>query len=154
MNMKKESSSKEEKGLISRRDFIKTIGIGGGALAAGLSGPFFHARAAQPEIRIGHATNLSGVFAVGGALLDKGLKLAFSTSSYKDRVKFFLEDSQTKADVAVQKALKLYEKDQVHILMGPIGGHESAAISAEPTRTSWGKIAVPTRSCSDTRPTT
>jgi len=128
--MDKDNGSKKEKGLISRRDFIKTVGIGGGALATGVSGPFFHARAAQSEIRIGHATNLSGVFAVGGDLLDKGLRLAFSMSSYKGRVKFFLEDSQTKADVAVQKALKLYEKDQVHILMGPIGGHESAAISA------------------------
>jgi branched-chain amino acid transport system substrate-binding protein len=128
--MNKDNGSKKEKGSISRRDFIKTVGIGGGALATGVSGPFFHARAAQSEIRIGHATNLSGVFAVGGDLLDKGLRLAFSMSSYKGRVKFFLEDSQTKADVAVQKALKLYEKDQVHILMGPIGGHESAAISA------------------------
>jgi branched-chain amino acid transport system substrate-binding protein len=127
--MNEENGSKNEEGLIGRRDFIKTVGIGGGVLATGLSGPFFRVRAAQQEIRIGHLTNLSGVFAIGGPLLDKGLKLAFAQSKYKDRVKFFVEDSQTKADVSVQKALKLYEKDNVHILVGPIGGHESAAIS-------------------------
>ena len=43
--MNKDNGSKKEKGLISRRDFIKTVGIGGGALATGISGPFFHARA-------------------------------------------------------------------------------------------------------------
>jgi branched-chain amino acid transport system substrate-binding protein len=113
---------------LTRRDFIRAVGVG--ALATGVSGPFFTAKADQPEIRLGHVTNLSGVFAEGGALLDKGLRLAFSMSHYRDSVKFFVEDSQTKADVAVQKALKLYEKDNVHLLVGPIGGHESAALSA------------------------
>jgi branched-chain amino acid transport system substrate-binding protein len=119
-----------KKDLMNRRDFIKTIGMTGAALTLGIPGSFSLVRAAEPEIRIGHATALSGVFAVGGPLLDKGLRLAFSLSKYRDRVKFFLEDTQVKAEVAVQKALKLYEKDKVHILVGPIGGHESAAVSA------------------------
>lgn len=63
-------------------------------------------------------------------MLDKGIRLAFSLSKYRERVKFFVEDSQTKPEVAVQKALKLYEKDKVHILVGPIAGHEAAAVSA------------------------
>ena len=64
-------------------------------------------RAAAPEIRIGHVTALSGVSSDMSPLLDKGLRLAFSLSQYKDRMKFFLEDSQSKPDVAAQKALKL-----------------------------------------------
>ena len=120
-----------KRNLMNRRDFLRTMGaVGGTALATGISGPFFHARAAEPEIRIGHATSLSGVYTVYGTRIDKGLRLAFSLSKYKDRVKFFVEDTQGKPEIAVQKGLKLYEKDKVHILVGPITGPESAAVSA------------------------
>ena len=128
--MKMEVILKKVKGLFSRRDFMKIIGIACGILVAAISVPFPFAGAAEQEIRIGIDINLSGVFADGGPFLDRGLRLAFSLSKYKDRVKFFLEDSQTKPEVAVQKALKLYEKDNVHILVGPIAGHEAAAVSA------------------------
>jgi branched-chain amino acid transport system substrate-binding protein len=120
-----------KKGMMNRRDFLKTMGVmGGAALTTGISGPFFHARAAEQEIRIGHATSLSGVYAVYGDRIDKGIRLAFSLSKYKDRAKFFLEDTAAKPELAVQKAQKLYEKDKVHVLFGPIAGSESAAISA------------------------
>lgn len=120
-----------KKDLMSRRDFMKTIGVAGGAaLMTGLPGPLYSAQAAGPEIRIGHVTALSGVSSDMGPLLDKGLRLAFSLSKYKDRAKFFLEDSQSKPDVAAQKALKLYEKDNVHLLLGPILGNESPAVAA------------------------
>jgi branched-chain amino acid transport system substrate-binding protein len=115
--------------MVSRRDFLKCVGVAGGVLTTGISGPFFRARAAQPEIRIGHVTGLTGAFSSLGPYIDKGLRLAFSLSTYNNRTKFFLEDSQGKGDVAAQKALKLYERDNVHILVGPIGGHESAAVS-------------------------
>jgi len=120
-----------KRNLMNRRDFIRTVGFAGGAaLTMGISGKPFVARAAQPEIRIGHASSVTGVWANMGPQIDKGLRLAFSLSKYKDRVKFFMEDTQAKPELAVQKALKLYEKDKVHILVGPIGGHESPAISA------------------------
>jgi len=134
--MRKKNNNWSKKGfkkdLMTRRGFMKTICVAacGMALTMGISGPFSLAHAAQEEIRIGHATGLSGVFSGIGPRIDKGLRLALSLSKYKDRVKFFLEDTQVKPEVAVQKALKLYEKDKVHILVGPIGGHESAAISA------------------------
>jgi branched-chain amino acid transport system substrate-binding protein len=118
-------------GLIDRRDLKKIIiVIILVALTISISGPLFLARAADPEIRIGHTAALSGVYSLSGNLLDKGLRLAFSLSKYKNRVKFFLEDTQVKPDLAVQKALKLYEKDKIHILVGPLAGHEAAAVSA------------------------
>ncbi len=120
-----------KKNLMNRRDFMKTIGVAGGAaLTMGFPGPFNSAHAAGSEIRIGHVTALSGISSDMGPLIDKGLRLAFSLSKYKDRVKFFLEDSQTKPDVAAQKALKLYEKDNVHLLVGPMLGSESPAVAA------------------------
>jgi len=113
------------------RNFIKTVSIiGVVSLSLGFFGSFFQAQAMESEIRIGHTAALSGVFANAGPLIDKGLRLAFSLSKYKNRVKFFLEDTQVKPDVAVQKALKLYEKDKIHILVGPMAGHEAAAVSA------------------------
>ena len=95
------------KGLMDRRDFLKTMGVAGGAaLTSAIPGTVFLARSAEAEIRIGHATALSGVYAIYGNRIDKGIRLAFSLSKYKDRAKFFLEDTQVKPEVAVQKALK------------------------------------------------
>ena len=61
--------------------------------------------------------------------VENGVKLAFAQSKYKDQVKFFVEDTQGKPNVAIEKAQKLFEKERVHMLAGPIAGHESLAVS-------------------------
>lgn len=94
--MNGKGSSRTGSRRFSRIRFLKVIAIAGGILTAVIFGTSSFAGAAEHEIRIGHATSFSGVFADGGSFLDRGLKLAFSLSKYKDRVKFFLEDTQTK----------------------------------------------------------
>ncbi|MBU2550584.1 MAG: ABC transporter substrate-binding protein [Proteobacteria bacterium] len=114
------------KGL-TRRDFLKTTTA---TLAgAAVSGPFFHARAASQEIRIGLTLSYSGVYAMVGKAVESGVRLAFAMSPYKDRVKFFTEDTQVKPNVAIEKAQKLFEKENIHMLCGPVAGHESLAVS-------------------------
>lgn len=111
----------------SRRDFLKLATAS--VAAATVSGPFFLARAAEPEIRIGLTLTYSGVYAMVGDRVEKGVRLAFAQSPYRDRVKFFAEDTQGKPNVAIEKAQKLFEKNEVHMLAGPIAGHESLAVS-------------------------
>ena len=40
-----------------------------------------------------------------------------------------MEDTQVKPNVAIEKAQKLFDKNRVHMLVGPIAGHESLAVS-------------------------
>ena len=112
---------------LSRRDFLKATTAT--MAAASIGGPARLVRASQPEIRIGMTLTYSGVYAMVGQRVENGIKLAFAQSKFKDRVKFFREDTQGKPNVAIEKAQKLFEKDHIHILAGPIAGHESLAVS-------------------------
>ncbi len=110
----------------TRREFLRTAGAVG---AAGVLGAPAVARAQSREIKVGIVSAYSGVFSVTGKRSETGIRLAFAQSKYRDRVKYFIEDSQVKPDVAVQKAQKLVERDGVDVLVGPIAGHEALAVS-------------------------
>jgi branched-chain amino acid transport system substrate-binding protein len=110
----------------TRRQFLGTVGT---ATAAGLLGSVQVSRAQSREIKVGIVSAYSGVFSIIGKRSEIGIRMAFAESKYKDRVKFFIEDSQVKPDVAVQKAQKLIEKDGVDCLVGPVAGHEGLAAS-------------------------
>ena len=116
---------------VTRRAFLKAAS--GATAAAALTGPFPAsvnvARAQSREIKIGIVSAYSGVFSVIGKRSELGIRLAFEKSKYRDRVKFFIEDSQVKPDVAVQKAQRLVEREGVDVLVGPVAGHEALAVS-------------------------
>lgn len=112
---------------MNRRDFLK--GTAAAAAVTAVSGPFSLARSAGPEIRVGMTLTYSGVYAVVGKRVEHGARLAFAQSNYKDQVKFFVEDTQGKPNVAIEKAQKLFDKEKIHMLIGPIAGHESLAVS-------------------------
>jgi branched-chain amino acid transport system substrate-binding protein len=116
---------KAKKGL-NRREFLK--GTAAVAASTALSGPFFPAHAAK-EIRVGMSLSYTGVWSMIGQRVENGVRLAFSMSKYKNQVKFFAEDTQNKPNVAIEKAQKLFDKNRVHMLVGPIAGHESLAVS-------------------------
>jgi branched-chain amino acid transport system substrate-binding protein len=123
--MKQEKSTKRG---ISRRTFLKAAAAAGATTA--LTGRFFPARAAaNPEIRIGLSLTYSGVYAMIAKRVENGVRLAFAQSKYKDQVKYFIEDTQGKPNVAIEKVQKLFDKEKIHILAGPIAGHESLAVS-------------------------
>ncbi len=112
---------------VTRRDFLRIAGAT--TAAAGLGGALNVARAQSREIKIGIVSAYSGVFAVIGKRSELGVRLAFAQSKYRDRVKFFIEDSQVKPEVAVQKAQRLVEREGVDVLVGPVAGHEALAVS-------------------------
>ena len=110
----------------TRRGFLKGATVA--AASTVLSGPFFRAQAA-PEVRVGLSLTYSGVYAMIAKRVENGVRLAFAQSKYKDQVRFFIEDTQGKPNVAIEKAQKLFDKEKIHMLAGPIGGHESLAVS-------------------------
>ena len=112
---------------LNRREFLK--GTAAAAVATAFSGSIFPGQTAQQEIRVGMTLTYSGVYAMVGKRVENGVRLAFAQSKYKDQVKFFAEDTQGKPNVAIEKAQKLFEKDKIHMLAGPIAGHESLAVS-------------------------
>ena len=112
---------------LNRREFLKAAATT--AASTALTGPFFLARAAGKEIRVGMASSYSGVYGIIGKRLENGIRLAFAMSKYRDSVKFFAEDTQGKPNVAIEKAKKLISKEKIHFLSGPIAGHESLAVS-------------------------
>jgi branched-chain amino acid transport system substrate-binding protein len=123
MGSDKRSSRREG---LTRRELLK--GAAAASVTTLLSGPFHTAQAAK-EIRVGLALSYSGVYAMIAKRVENGVKLAFAQSKYKDQVKFFTEDTQGKPNVAIEKAQKLFDKEKIHMLAGPIAGHESLAVS-------------------------
>jgi len=111
---------------VTRRQFFRATA---GAAAVGLPWPVHVARAQSREIKVGIVSAYSGVFSVIGKRSELGIRLAFDKSKYRDRVKFFIEDSQVKPDVAVQKAQRLVEREGVDVLVGPVAAHEALAVS-------------------------
>jgi ABC-type branched-subunit amino acid transport system substrate-binding protein len=111
---------------LTRRHVLATAGLAATARVLGFPAV---ARAQSREIKVGIVSAYSGVFSVVGKRSELGIRLAFDKSAYRDRVKFFIEDSQVKPDVAVQKAQRLVEREGVDVLVGPVAGHEALAVS-------------------------
>ncbi len=127
MNEKKDDGKENKDSGHSRRDFLKLTASS--LVMTGLAGRSALVRAAEPPIRVGVTLAYSGLQAIAGPRIEHGLRLAFAQSRYRDRVKYFIEDTQLKADVAIEKIRKLFEKDRVHLIAGPIMGFESLAVS-------------------------
>ncbi len=123
--------SRSQRPPVTRRAFLTAAS--GAAATAAVAGAFPAsvnvARAQSREIKVGIVSAYSGVFAVVGKRSELAIRLAFEKSKYRDRVKFFIEDSQVKPDVAVQKAQRLVEREGVDVLVGPVAGHEGLAVS-------------------------
>lgn len=86
------------------------------------------------EIKIGGLATLEGPFAVPGQDSFRGMELALNKYAPKDssgnwtiagkKVTLIKEGSDATPDVALQKAKKLIEQDNVDILIGPLSGDE------------------------------
>lgn len=111
---------------VTRRTFLRVAGL---AVGASVVDPPHVARGQGREIKVGIVSAYSGPFSVVGKRSELAIRLAFEKSRYRDRVKFFIEDSQVKPDVAVQKAQRLVEREGVDVLVGPVAAHEALAVS-------------------------
>ena len=86
------------------------------------------------EIKIGGLATLEGPFAVPGQDSFRGMELALNKYAPKDsngnwtvagkKITLIKEGSDATPDVALQKAKKLIEQDNVDILVGPLSGDE------------------------------
>jgi len=117
----------------TRRRFLKAAGaVGATALLGG--GPWFlRGASSQEPIRIGHITPRTGFLGQEGSYGVLGARMAVEEANARGGVlgkpiELFMEDS-VNAGVATQKAMKLIQKNKVHVLMGEISSASALAIS-------------------------
>ncbi|NQU15332.1 MAG: ABC transporter substrate-binding protein [Desulfobacteraceae bacterium] len=89
------------------------------------------AQAAKP-IKIGTILNLTGPIAFIGPLFKNGIVMALEEVNYTvggRKIELIPEDAAADMNVCLEKAKKLVERDQVHIIIGPLMGDAHMAIA-------------------------
>lgn len=102
------------------------------------------ATADDDVIVIGSITTLEGPFATGGQDAYRAMEMAFEAIDYTvagKRIEWIRESSDAQADVALARARKLIEQDDVDIIIGPLSGAEGIALR-DYSRTLEGKTIV------------
>jgi branched-chain amino acid transport system substrate-binding protein len=108
-----------------------------------LAGPA-PAQADDDVIVIGSITTLEGPFATGGQDAYRAMEMAFEEIDFTiagKRIEWIRESSDAQADVALARARKLIEQDNVDIIIGPLSGAEGIALR-DYSRTLEGKTIV------------
>lgn len=86
----------------------------------------------QAPLKIGALLDFTGPVADLGPKFRAGIELALEEVGYQvagRKIELVVEDSATSVEVAVEKFKKLADKDQVHIVIGPLMGDAHLAIS-------------------------
>ena len=116
--------------------------LGGAGLAAGtLAAPVI---AQNAPIRLGGLTTLEGPFATGGQDAYRCVQMELERINHTAggrRIEFIRESSNAQADVALARARKLIEQDNVDIILGPLSGAEGIALR-DYSRTLTGRTIV------------
>ncbi len=116
-----------------RRQVLKT-GMALGAVSA-LGGPFIIKARGEEPIKIGVDNPLTGVYTALGKNENTGMQLAVDQINAKGgvlgrQVQLVVEDSTSdKTDIAVQKARKLIQGDQVNFIIGNVNSSHAIAIA-------------------------
>ncbi|MFN3276069.1 MAG: ABC transporter substrate-binding protein [Paracoccus sp. (in: a-proteobacteria)] len=95
-------------------------------------------------IRLGSITTLEGPFASGGQDAYRAMEMLLEDYDYQvggKRIEWIRESSNADADVALARARKLIEQDNVDIIVGPLSGAEGIALR-DYSRTLEGKTFV------------
>lgn len=111
-----------------------------GALAA----PALVRAQADRPIRLGSIATLEGPFAAGGQDAYRTMQLALEAVNFTvggRRIEWVKESSNAQADVALARARKLIEQDNVDIIVGPLSGAEGLALR-DYSRTLTGRTIV------------
>lgn len=126
---------------MSRRKLACTTAIAvAGAMALSAVG----SAAAEDVIRIGSIATLEGPFATGGQDSYRTMEMALEEVDYTvagKKIEWIRESSNAEADVALARARKLIEQDDVDIIIGPLSGAEGIALR-DYSRTLDGKTIV------------
>jgi branched-chain amino acid transport system substrate-binding protein len=123
--------------LTRRTALLGTAGLA----ATTLSAPAIAQRA---PIRLGGLTTLEGPFATGGQDAYRCVQMELeriNNTAGGRRIEFIRESSNAQADVALARARKLIEQDNVDIILGPLSGAEGIALR-DYSRTLTGRTIV------------
>jgi branched-chain amino acid transport system substrate-binding protein len=118
--------------------------LGTGGLAAAAAGFPAPAIAQRAPIRLGGLTTLEGPFATGGQDAYRAVQMELERIDHTvggRRIQFIRESSNAQADVALARARKLIEQDNVDIILGPLSGAEGIALR-DYSRTLTGRTIV------------
>jgi branched-chain amino acid transport system substrate-binding protein len=105
--------------------------LAGAALAATLPAPFVRAQSTGP-VRIGNLLSASGVFAVLGDNINRGMELGFEQVGNQAggrAIELIREDDEVNPQIGLQKVKKLVEHDGCSIITGPVGSNVALAIA-------------------------
>jgi branched-chain amino acid transport system substrate-binding protein len=133
---------------VSRRSLIRTTIAAGGALgAAQLASPFIISARGEVPIRIGMIDPLTGVYAAIARSEVEGAQLGLAEVNASGgvlgrQVELLVEDSANDVGTGVQKAHKLFERDNVDVLFGDVNSAISLALAQVSSAT--GKLHIVT----------
>ena len=95
-------------------------------------GPDAHAQASREPVKIGLLNPITGPLAVNGLEINEGIRLYWEDEMggqvASRPVRLIVEDTEGKPDVGLTKARKLVERDQVHLILGPVSSAVAVAI--------------------------
>jgi branched-chain amino acid transport system substrate-binding protein len=125
---------------LTRRSALKGLAA---TAASGICAPAVLAQSTGP-IRLGGLTTLEGPFATGGQDSFRCMQMELEKRNFMAggrKIEFIRESSNAQADVALARARKLIEQDNVDIIVGPLSGAEGIALR-DYSRTLTGKTIV------------
>jgi branched-chain amino acid transport system substrate-binding protein len=109
---------------VKRRTFL--------AATAGLAAPAIVRAASETPFRIGALLSQSGVFAVLGNNIQRGLELGFEQQNWQAggrQIEIIREDDEVNPQFGLQKVRKLVGSDHVDVVTGPVGSNVALAIA-------------------------
>jgi branched-chain amino acid transport system substrate-binding protein len=120
-----------QKLVVGRRTIIKTGLLVG---AAQIGAPFIIGARAETPVKIGFVNPITGVYAANALSEVAGAKLALDQINGKGGilgrpVELLIEDSANDVGIGVQKARKLFDRDQISFLMGDVNSAIAQALA-------------------------
>jgi branched-chain amino acid transport system substrate-binding protein len=123
---------------MTRRVFLKSAGVVGGAVAMGGFPNILRRSYAQAKgpIKIGFPTPLTGPFSNEAREQELGATMAVDEFNAKGgvlgrKVELLVRDDKLKPDEGARRAKELIEKDQVNFMSGGLGAHTITAINEQ-----------------------
>jgi len=120
---------------MTRRDFLKAMGVLAGTAAAGpvlsACGPLVGQPAASKPLKIGLLLPYSDIYAVLGESITEAMKMYFESVGNEAggrKIEIITEDTEIKPDIGLQKARKLVEQDQVDLVAGLVSSGVANAV--------------------------
>jgi branched-chain amino acid transport system substrate-binding protein len=136
------------KSAVSRRELVKSCVVAGGAIGAlQVASPFVISARGEVPIKIGMIDPLTGSYAAVARSEVEGAQLGAAEVNKAGgilgrQVELLVEDSANDVGTGVQKAHKLFERDNVDVLFGDV--NSAIALALAQVSTAAGKLHIVT----------